>query len=187
MGGETMAMRKGFDRLSMLKLMTGFGAALAIGFIRVQTACAGSDLKLAPDLSFIDDSSANFPIQAADPGDGTISTDQPTVVFFGTSHCWNTNREAERVVKLYPRYRGQVHFVIVDLNNVSPAQRPLVANYYGGYIPTVVIFDRTGKVVYDRAGETAGPRLETHNLAALINEAVNNSAPGESPQKSSVK
>jgi len=182
-----MAMRTNFGRLGTLRIMIGIVAGLALGFIRVQTVSAGSDLKLAPDLSFVDDSSANFPIEAADPGDGTISTDQPTVVFFGTSHCWNTNREAERVVKLYPQYRGRVHFVIVDLNNVSPAQRPLVANYYGGYIPTVVIFDRNGKVVYDRAGETAGPRLESHNLAALINAAVDKPESGINPEKSSGK
>jgi thiol-disulfide isomerase/thioredoxin len=181
-----MAMRTNFGRLGTLRIMIGIVAGLALGFIRVQTVSAGSDLKLAPDLSFVDDSSANFPIEAADPGDGTISTDQPTVVFFGTSHCWNTNREAERVVKLYPQYRGRVHFVIVDLNNVSAAQRPLVANYYGGYIPTVVIFDRNGKVVYDRAGETAGPRRESHNLAALIDSAVGDPSEGN-PEKGSGK
>jgi hypothetical protein len=173
--GNPRAMRTTVRTLTKFRLMIGIGIALVLVSIRIPTASAGSDLKLAPDLSFIDDSSANFPIEAADPADGTISADRPTVVFFGTSHCWNTNREAERVVTLFPKYRDRVHFVIVDLNHVSPAQRSLVSNYYGGYIPTVVIFDRNGKVVYDRAGETAGPRRETHNLAALIDSAVDDS------------
>jgi hypothetical protein len=104
--------------------------------------------------------------------DSSISTDRPTVVFFGTSHCWNTNREAERLVALYPRYRDRVHFVIVDLNHVAPAQHALVTRYYGGFIPTLTIFDRHGQVIYNRAGETAGRRGETLNLAALIDAAL---------------
>ncbi|MGH7881107.1 MAG: hypothetical protein ACREQD_16655, partial [Candidatus Binataceae bacterium] len=97
---------------------------------------AASDLQLAPDLSFTDDSSPNFPIVAADPANAAIASDRPTLIFFGTSHCWNTAREAERVVKLYPKYRDQVHFVVVDLNHASPAQQALVSRYYHGYIPT---------------------------------------------------
>src|SRR6202030_4269858 len=126
---------------------------------------AASDLKLAPDLSFTDDSSSNFPIMNDEARDAAIATDRPTLVFFGTSHCWNTNREAERVVALYPQYRDRVHFVIVDLNHVAPAQHALVTKYYGGYIPTLAIFDRHGKVIYDHSGETAGRRGETLNLA----------------------
>jgi len=104
------------------------------------------------------------------------------VIFFGTSHCWNTNREAERLVALYPQYRDRVHFVIVDLNHVAPAQHALVTKYYGGYIPTLAIFDRHGKVIYDRAGETAGHRGETLNLAALIDSALIDSVVDASPK-----
>jgi len=146
--------------------------ALAVGLIPLSPASAESDLKLAHDLSFTDDSSSNFPITDDAAGDAAISTDRPTVVFFGTSHCWNTNREAERLVALYPQYRDRVHFVIVDLNHVAPAQHALVSKYYGGYIPTLAIFDRHGKLIYDRAGETAGRRSETLNLAALIDTAL---------------
>jgi hypothetical protein len=116
-------------------------------------------------------------------GNAAISSDRPTVVFFGTSHCWNTNREAERVVALYPQYRDRVHFVIVDLNHVAPAQHALVTKYYGGYIPTLAIFDRHGKVLYDRAGETAGRRSETLNLAALIDSALFDGAVETPPTK----
>jgi hypothetical protein len=151
---------------------TAIAIALAIALIRLPRAAAEADLKLAPDLSFTDDSSSNFPIIDDAAGDAAIATDRPTVLFFGTSHCWNTNREAERLIALYPRYRDRVHFVIVDLNHVAPAQHALVTRYYGGFIPTLTIFDRHGQVIYDRAGETADRRGETLNLAALIDAAL---------------
>src|SRR5262245_61302732 len=81
-------------------------------------AGAAANLQLAPGLSFSDDSSGNFPIVGSDLDDGHV-TGRAAVIFFGTSHCWNTAREAERLVKLYPRYRDQIDFVVVDLNRVS--------------------------------------------------------------------
>jgi thiol-disulfide isomerase/thioredoxin len=118
------------------------------------SARAATDLSLAPNLSFTDDSSPNFPIEAKNLDDATVSRGLPTVIFFGTSHCWNTAREAERLVALYPRYRDRVHFVVVDLRHDSSAQQRLADLYYPGYIPTLAIFDKSGRLVYDRAGET---------------------------------
>lgn len=94
-----------------------------------------------------------------------------TVIFFGTSHCWNTAREAERLVKLYPQYRNQIDFVVVDLNRVSPEQQGLVSRYYRGAIPTVAVLDSKGNLIYDRAGETAGNRGDTNNLQKLLDSA----------------
>ena len=94
-----------------------------------------SDLQLAPDLSFTDDSSANFPIAGNSIGDAKVASDRATIMFFGTAHCWNTNREAERLVALYPKYRDKIDFVIVDLDNPSPSQRLLVAKYYQARFP----------------------------------------------------
>src|SRR5258708_28620658 len=74
-------------------------------------ARSADDLRLAPDLSFTDDSSSNFPIAGKDLATGKIASDRATIVFFGTAHCWNTNREAERLIKLYPKYRGKIAFV----------------------------------------------------------------------------
>jgi hypothetical protein len=74
-----------------------------------------TDLKLAPDLSFSDDSSSNFPIEGKNLSDGSIVSDHATVIFFGTANCWNTAREAERLVQLYPRYKDRIRFVVVDL------------------------------------------------------------------------
>jgi hypothetical protein len=137
----------------------------------VLIASAADDLKLAPNLSFSDDSSSNFPIAAGHSSDATPAGDRATIVFFGTAHCWNTNREAERLVSLYPKYRNKINFVIVDLNNVSPSQRPLVAKYYQGPIPTIAVLDSNGQVIYDRAGETAATRGDASHLQTLLNAA----------------
>src|SRR5580692_1147661 len=130
-----------------------------------------TDLKLAPDLSFSDDSSANFPIEGKNLADGSVANDHATVIFFGTANCWNTAREAERLVHLYPQYKDKIRFVVVDLRKPSIAQQALIDRYYHGYIPTIAVIDRDGKVLYDRAGETASERGDTSNLQKLLDSA----------------
>lgn len=144
-----------------------FGLALAA---EIPTGTAG-DLKLAPDLSFTDDSSPNFPIEGKNLSDGSLAGDRATVIFFGTGNCWNTAREAERLVQIYPQYKDKVHFVVVDLRSPSVAQRALIERYYHGYIPTIAVIDRAGSVLYDRAGETAGQRGDASNLQKLLDSA----------------
>jgi hypothetical protein len=131
-----------------------------------------TNLTLAPDLSFTDDSSSNFPIRGAGLGDGRIASDRPTAVFFGTAHCWNTNREAERFVALYAKAKDSARFLVVDLERPSADQKTLVSRLYSGLIPTVAFLDRTGGVVYDRAGETAGNRGDTTRLEQLLRNAA---------------
>jgi hypothetical protein len=143
----------------------------AVVFATEVPGLPATDLKLAPDLSFSDDSSRNFPIEGKNLPDGSISNDEATVIFFGTANCWNTAREAERLVRLYPRYKDKIRFIVVDLRNPSTAQRPLIARYYHGYIPTIAVIDSGGKVVYDRAGETASERGDTSNLQKLLDSA----------------
>jgi hypothetical protein len=145
-------------------------AAIALAFLKVAgvpCATAASDLRLAPNVSFEDDSSPNFPIRANQISDGQ-HPGEATVIFFGTSNCWNTAREAERLVKLYPHFRNRIHFVIVDLRNVSPMQQLLVSRYYHGYIPTITALGSDGHVIYDWAGETATIRGDTSNLQRLL-------------------
>ncbi|MDQ6893968.1 MAG: hypothetical protein M3167_14950 [Acidobacteriota bacterium] len=129
------------------------------------------DLTLAPALSFTDDSSSNFPIRGAELADGRIASDRPTAIFFGTAHCWNTNREAERFVALYGKVKDSTRFLVVDLEHPSADQKALVSRLYSGLIPTVAFLDRTGAVVYDRAGETAGKRGDTSRLEELLRNA----------------
>jgi len=134
-------------------------------------AHSASDLHLAPELSFSDDSSSNFPIAGSSIGDATVANDRATIMFFGTAHCWNTNREAERLIALYPKYRDKIDFVIVDLDHATAAQQPLIARYYHGAIPTIAVINAKGEVLYDRAGETASTRGDTSKLEALLNSA----------------
>ena len=154
--------------------MTVIWFAWALAFVAQMTmvcvlgAYAASDLRLAPGLSFDDDSSPNFPIQGRNLSESSIARGQATVIFFGTSNCWNTAREAERLVKLYPQFSDRIRFVIVDLHNIAPEQETLVSRYYHGYIPTITAIDSQGRVIYDRAGETASTRGDTSNLQRLL-------------------
>jgi hypothetical protein len=100
--------------------------------------------------------------------EGSIASGEATVIFFGTSSCWNTSHEAARLVRLYPRFRNRIHFVIVDLNNVAPAQQAFVSQYYHGYIPSITAIDSRGALIYDRAGETASTRGDRSNLQRLL-------------------
>ncbi len=72
-------------------------------------------------------------------------------------------------MQLYERFKGRVHFVIVDLDRSrSAAQQELIRKYYRGYIPQVTILDKRGKPVYDAAGEVDEPALAAR-LDALLN------------------
>jgi hypothetical protein len=133
-------------------------------------------LTLAPDLSFVDDSSANFPIRGENMKDGKIASDRPTVVFFGTAHCWNTAREAERFVALYAKEKEAVRFLVVDLDHTSSEQRPLVARFYSGFIPTLAFLDARGNVIYNRSGETAKERGDIGGLEEILRRVKNATA-----------
>jgi hypothetical protein len=130
-----------------------------------------TNLVLAPGLSFTDDSSSNFPIRGADLVDGRIASDRPTVIFFGTSHCWNTNREAERFVRLYARHREEARFLVVDLDAMPADQKILAGRLFHGYIPTVAFLDRSGEVVSDRSGESARERGDVAALEDLLKQS----------------
>jgi hypothetical protein len=130
-----------------------------------------TDLALAAGLSFTDDSSSAFPIRGKGLADGRIASDRPTAIFFGTAHCWNTNREAERFVAFYRKHRDAARFLVVDLERPSPDQAKLVARFYRGYIPTLAFLDRKGAVVYNRAGETARERGDVSALEEILERA----------------
>ena len=47
-----------------------------------------------------------------------------------------------------------MQFVIIDLDKKRPSeQQQLVRKYYRGYIPHVVILDKSGAAAYDSSGE----------------------------------
>ena len=162
---------------------TGIAAALLLGALAVSggpsaglaVAPAGAGgaggLTLAPGISFTDDSSPNFPIRGDGLDDGRLASDRPTAIFFGTAHCWNTAREAERFVALYRAHAAEARFLVVDLDRPSADQKELVARFYRGYIPHVTILDARGGVVYDRAGETGTDRGDASVLEGLLRKA----------------
>ncbi|MBY0278830.1 hypothetical protein K2Z84_26135 [Candidatus Binatia bacterium] len=153
-------------------------AATLLGAVAIAVAIfpaavrAADDLHLAPGLSFTDDSSDAFPIRGRHLDDATTGDGKATIVFFGTSNCWNTNREAERLISLYPKYKDRVRFVVVDVAHPSDAQKPLIEKHYKGAIPTVAVLAPDGSVLYDRAGETAATRGDAQPLAAIIESAL---------------
>lgn len=154
---------------------TGLCAIVVLGgLLATRPAAAADNLRLAPGLSFTDDSSSNFPIEGDHLGDGHVTRGRAAIAFFGASHCWNTNREAERVVALYPRFRDKMIFLIVDVNHPSDAQRSLLASHYHGSIPALAVFGPSGAVLYERAGETASVRGDARALEAILTKAVNN-------------
>ena len=130
------------------------------------------NLTLAPNLSFTDDSSSNFPIRGEGLSDGRIASDRPTVIFFGTAHCWNTNREAERFVALAHRRGESVRFLVVDVEHPSDAQRPLMSRFFRGFIPTLAVLDRFGRPISNEAGETSSRRGDTTKLERLVEGAA---------------
>ncbi len=61
-----------------------------------------------------------------------------------------------------------MNFVIIDLDRkLSPAQRELVKKYYQSYIPHVTILDKSGKAVYNSAGE-----VEETTISPVLDEAL---------------
>ena len=160
------------DALRTSSLWLAVALVAAYGLTRATSARGATDLHLAPGLSFTDDSSDDFPIRGENLEDAESRPGRATVMFFGASHCWNTNREAERLVALYPKYRDRVRFIIVDVNRPSAAQRPLMKSYYRGSIPTLVVLAPDGGPIYVRAGETARTRGDTRGLDSLITKTL---------------
>jgi hypothetical protein len=154
-------------------MVAGRGAAGDEPFPAAPAGSSGAhDLMLARGLSFTDDSSDAFPIRGKNLSEGRIAADRPTLVFYGTSHCWNTNREAERFVALYGKRKDEARFLVVDLHEPSPDQKILIRRLYGGAIPHLTVFDAKGRVVYNRAGETARKRGDVSELERLLDGAL---------------
>ena len=69
---------------------------------------------------------------------------------------------------MYEKYKGRVHFVIIDLDKKrSKAQQRLVEEYYEGYIPHVVVLDKKGKAKYSQASE-----VEESKISAILDKAL---------------
>ena len=101
--------------------------------------------KLAPDLSFSDDSSPNFPIAGKNLSDCLIAAQPRHAIFFGTANCWNTGCEAECLANLILKTRIRFTSWVVDLRSPSARSEPGIARYYRGYIPAIAVIDSAGQ------------------------------------------
>ena len=123
--------------------------------LAVSSSNAGENLKINPKLDYSSDS-IDGPLITGDHMDAGAAQDRVNYVLMYGEGCYNSKRQARRTVALYEKYRGRVNFVIVDLDKpLSSAQSELVKDHYKGSIPHVVVLDKTGKAVYDTAGEVS--------------------------------
>ena len=114
---------------------------------------AGENLKVNPKLDYTSDSQ-DGPLITGDRMDAGVSSGKPAYVILYGEGCFNSKRQARRTVSLYEKYRGRVQFVVIDLDHaLPPAQQQLQKRYYRGYIPHVVVLDRSGAPLYDASGE----------------------------------
>ncbi len=118
---------------------------------------AGENLKINPKLDHSSDS-IDGPLITGDHMDAGAAQDRDVnyVLMYGEG-CYNSEAPSPpRTVALYEKYRGRVNFVIVDLDKpTSSSQSELVKDHYTGSIPHVLVLDKTGKAVYDTAGEVS--------------------------------
>ena len=124
---------------------------VVLGFASV--ACAADNLKLNPKLNYKSDSQDGALITGVNIDAGFVQGKPAYVIMYG-ERCFNSKRQARRTVELYERYKGQVQFVIIDLDQrLSPAQEELKKKFYAGYIPHVVVLDSAGNAIYNSSGE----------------------------------
>ena len=108
------------------------------------------NLKLNSRLDYSSDSQDGPLITGDDAQSGFVPGKTNYVIIYGEG-CFNSKRQARRTVELYNKYRDQVHFVVVDLDQKrSPEQQRLVKEYYQGSIPHVLILDANGKPLITR-------------------------------------
>jgi len=123
--------------------------------LAVSPSNAGENLKINPKLDYSSDSN-DGPLITGDHMDAGAAQDRVNYVLIYGEGCYNSKRQARSTVALYEKYRGRVNFVIVDLDKpLSSSQSGLVKSHYTGSIPHVVVLDKTGKAVYDTAGEVS--------------------------------
>ena len=140
---------------------------LFVFLVGVSPSNAGENLKINPKLDYSSDSN-DGPLITGDHMDDGSAADQVNYVLMYGEGCYNSKRQARRTVALYEKYRGRVNFVIIDLGQpLPPAQSKLVKDHYEGSIPHVVILDKSGKAVYDAAGEVSESDIEGAFKTAL--------------------
>lgn len=131
------------------------------------------NLKLNSKLNYSSDSLDGPLITGDDAQSGFVSGKTNYVIIYGEG-CFNSKRQARRTVGLYNKYRDQVHFVVVDLDERrSPDQQKLVKEYYEGSIPHVLILDANGKPLYNSPGE-----VDSKDISSIFEQSFNQATRG---------
>ena len=131
------------------------------------------NLKLNSKLDYSSDSLDGPLITGDDAQSGFVSGKTNYVIIYGEG-CFNSKRQARRTVELYNKYRDQVHFVVVDLDEKrSPEQQKLVKEYYQGSIPHVLILDANGKPLYNSAGE-----IDSKHISSIFEQSFSQASGG---------
>lgn len=125
-----------------------------------QSTLAIENLKLNPKLDYGSDSE-DGPLITGDDAESGFVPGMPNYVIIYGEGCFNSKRQAKRTVELYNKYRGKLHFVVIDLDKKrSHEQQMLVKQYYTGYIPHVLVLDASGNALYDHSGEVESSHIE---------------------------
>ncbi len=133
----------------------------------VAPAFGGENLKLNSKLDYTSDSQ-DGPLITGDSMDAGFVTGKPAYVILYGEGCFNSKRQARRTVGLYEKYKGQVQFVVIDLDHrLSPAQEELKKKYFHGYIPHVVVLDGSGSAIYNSSGE-----VEDAVISGLLDKSL---------------
>jgi hypothetical protein len=140
----------------------------AIVLLMVGTpAFGGENLKLNSKLDYTSDSQ-DGPLITGDSMDAGFVAGKPAYVILYGEGCFNSKRQARRTVGLYEKCKGQVQFVVIDLDHrLSPAQEELKKKYFRGYIPHVVVLDGSGSAIYNSSGE-----VEDAVISRLLDKAL---------------
>lgn len=110
-------------------------------------------LQLNPHLNY-DTNGRQGPLITGNHKEEGLFEGLPNYVIFLHAFCFNSKRQARRTVELHERYKGRVHFLIVDLDEpLSLAQSNLVKRYFKGSVPQSVVLNSAGKLVFNYTGE----------------------------------
>jgi len=147
----------------MSKVLT----VLALALVVAANAFAADNLRLNQGLDYSSDS-MDGPLITGDNIDAGAQAGRPNYIIIYGEGCFNSKRQAKRTVELYEKYKDTVAFVIIDLDMPrSDAQQKLVKKYYQGSIPHVVLLDKSGRAIYNSAGE-----VESNTVSALLDQAL---------------
>lgn len=134
----------------------------------VLSANAATNLKLNPNLNYSSDSDDGPLITGDELADGTVHRGKPAYIIFYQRECYNSKHQARRTVELYDKYKGQVDFILIDLDSeISVEQAELRGRFYRNYIPHVTIIDKDGEVVYNKSGE-----IDTVGVSNMLDSAL---------------